>query len=948
MNADQILLLRRACGGDTDAFARLFSEHYRSVYGVAFSTVGNWSAAQDIAQETFLLAWARRDSLRNAITFPAWIRRIATNLAKNWIRSADYRRRLISHYRATQAESMAHSEENRLDTAFRRESVWQALESLPDAQRRAIVLFYLQGESLQDIASALGISENAAKKRLQHARAKLRAHFENQWEAEMAQAGRALDIPSAKRHFLACLASGPAVPEFGATATSAGIELWWETIRQSVSLSNILTGATLMSTKHIAAALLLIAIGLMSGIYLLNTGEPASVAPQAKDVNALSFSNGDDVVADLSTTATTPIQLVDATPGSADPLVQSPAAIAAGGSDQVSTATIARDFQNDEITDPEKQLSIEGIVLDLANTPVPGASVTVATTGLEKAPRDGSREAMMLYQQTYRARLADRDCYQQTVTDSNGLFRFHGIRQPGTTLVSAAAPGFKSSVQYVYLEDSADELIRLQLSPGVTIYGRLLAPDGSPVKDGVLQLAGFVLGGSAYGGVVGLAALTDETGRFEFCLDGPGTMSVSTTSPTYGDAAFANIAVTPDQEVVLQFPSNTRVYGRVTTDDGKPIKDVVVELTGTITTRGFGPDGFSGGSSITGGSLYRVTTGEDGEFAFEQVDSGQRYSGTVLAADGTPLRGSEPLPALTPGEDCQIDYVIRPQMIVKGITYKAGSKEPFPGVSIRALAVEPDAGRTFAGSAFRMPSMTTTSENGSYVLTIPGNAGTYEITPGFEHTSSWDLKGETVELKPGQTATVDLHVPARVTRSFLLVDESGQPVEEVSISIEQRDENGSSSYGLLETTDAAGRVSFSSLQPELATCIHFSKQGYLKAQSSVFAGEPGDVFPDETIVMYKPADVIATVSGPDSELLIEQELTVIAAYGENEQITVTGRTNVDGQLILLGKVPATRIRLTILTSGNNSEYSNQFRSDYLTLAANETADLGVVTLTPSE
>ena len=49
-------IFERARCGDPDAFGQLAEAHYRSIYGIAFSTLGNWSAAQDIAQETFLLA----------------------------------------------------------------------------------------------------------------------------------------------------------------------------------------------------------------------------------------------------------------------------------------------------------------------------------------------------------------------------------------------------------------------------------------------------------------------------------------------------------------------------------------------------------------------------------------------------------------------------------------------------------------------------------------------------------------------------------------------------------------------------------------------------------------------------------------------------------------------------------------------------------------------------
>jgi DNA-directed RNA polymerase specialized sigma24 family protein len=57
-------LVEAAREGDEKAFARLVERNYRMVYGLAFSRAGNWSAAEDIAQETFLVAQKRCSSGR--------------------------------------------------------------------------------------------------------------------------------------------------------------------------------------------------------------------------------------------------------------------------------------------------------------------------------------------------------------------------------------------------------------------------------------------------------------------------------------------------------------------------------------------------------------------------------------------------------------------------------------------------------------------------------------------------------------------------------------------------------------------------------------------------------------------------------------------------------------------------------------------------------------------
>ena len=80
-------LVQQARGGDKDAFAELVARYQGHVYGLAYSLVGNWAYAQDIAQETFIRAYANLDQLREAARFPAWLRRVSFSVAMNWVKA---------------------------------------------------------------------------------------------------------------------------------------------------------------------------------------------------------------------------------------------------------------------------------------------------------------------------------------------------------------------------------------------------------------------------------------------------------------------------------------------------------------------------------------------------------------------------------------------------------------------------------------------------------------------------------------------------------------------------------------------------------------------------------------------------------------------------------------------------------------------------------------------
>ncbi len=74
-------------GGDSDAYKELVGRYQGHVYGLAYSLVGDWAEAQDVAQETFIRAYVNLDQLRDPPKFAAWLRRVAFGVAMNWVRA---------------------------------------------------------------------------------------------------------------------------------------------------------------------------------------------------------------------------------------------------------------------------------------------------------------------------------------------------------------------------------------------------------------------------------------------------------------------------------------------------------------------------------------------------------------------------------------------------------------------------------------------------------------------------------------------------------------------------------------------------------------------------------------------------------------------------------------------------------------------------------------------
>jgi RNA polymerase sigma-70 factor (ECF subfamily) len=151
-----------------DDFERLVRENQRVVYQVAFGMLGNEADAQDIAQDAFVQAYAKRSSLREPEHFRAWVCTIARRLALNSLRSgARARRREESAASAapTQVDVQELAEERDFLARIRR-----ATDSLPPKLREALVLCAVEGLEPSDVARMLGIPQGTVRSRLHLAR----------------------------------------------------------------------------------------------------------------------------------------------------------------------------------------------------------------------------------------------------------------------------------------------------------------------------------------------------------------------------------------------------------------------------------------------------------------------------------------------------------------------------------------------------------------------------------------------------------------------------------------------------------------------------------------------------------------------------------------------------------------------------------------------------------
>jgi RNA polymerase sigma factor (sigma-70 family) len=173
------LILRElpaARGGDAAAYGRIVSACQNTVTAVALAITRDVAASEDIAQEAFFNAWQRLDSLHSPDSFLPWLRQIARNLARDHLRR--YRDQPLDGTNAELVLAVAADPgpqpmEQVLD-GEREAAAAELIASLPEDSRETLLLFYREGQSSQQVASLLGITDAAVRKRLSRARQQIR------------------------------------------------------------------------------------------------------------------------------------------------------------------------------------------------------------------------------------------------------------------------------------------------------------------------------------------------------------------------------------------------------------------------------------------------------------------------------------------------------------------------------------------------------------------------------------------------------------------------------------------------------------------------------------------------------------------------------------------------------------------------------------------------------
>jgi RNA polymerase sigma-70 factor, ECF subfamily len=158
----------------TDWFDELFSRYFSRVYAYAVTRVGS-TCAEEVASETFAVAWRRRDVVLDVPL--AWLIGVARNVIREQYRDT-LRQDLIAAELHAWAAASPQLGGDVAELVADRDLVLRGLAALPEREREVLMLLGWHGLSQREAATVLGCSRPALAMRVQRARRRLDRHID--------------------------------------------------------------------------------------------------------------------------------------------------------------------------------------------------------------------------------------------------------------------------------------------------------------------------------------------------------------------------------------------------------------------------------------------------------------------------------------------------------------------------------------------------------------------------------------------------------------------------------------------------------------------------------------------------------------------------------------------------------------------------------------------------
>ena len=166
-------LIKQISQGDKIAFKELYSLFSNKVYATALHYLQSIPDAEEVTQDVFLSIFNNASSFKGNSSVNTWVYRITVNTSLNFLKSRKRRTFLFIDDYKKEIPDFEHPgiiEENKENAKL----MYQAIDTLPDAQKTAFILGFIEEKPRKEIADIMEISLKAVESLLQRAKANLK------------------------------------------------------------------------------------------------------------------------------------------------------------------------------------------------------------------------------------------------------------------------------------------------------------------------------------------------------------------------------------------------------------------------------------------------------------------------------------------------------------------------------------------------------------------------------------------------------------------------------------------------------------------------------------------------------------------------------------------------------------------------------------------------------
>lgn len=156
--------------GEQSAQLEIYKRYYRAMYNTALRILKNSFEAEDMMQESFLIAFTKLSTFKGEVTFGAWLKRIVINKCLTQLRKNKRFEEVkleIAHQTLVENDEVDYS-------TIKSEEVMNSINSLKDNYRIAITLHLIEGYDYEEIAEIMKITYQNSRTTISRAKNKLR------------------------------------------------------------------------------------------------------------------------------------------------------------------------------------------------------------------------------------------------------------------------------------------------------------------------------------------------------------------------------------------------------------------------------------------------------------------------------------------------------------------------------------------------------------------------------------------------------------------------------------------------------------------------------------------------------------------------------------------------------------------------------------------------------